>query len=981
MASFSRLQLAAALIEYDNDPSDPDKPFRSAHESAIFAHLRRIPPLPPQPRKSVDYLSVDLPGENASGARADYAMGHARAPSSTDMLKNPFGRDTIASDGVLEEGEEEDIEVDLTSWGLDSFIPKDKARNNKNSKGKDKVETLPNPHAATQASSYRSVRSLSMGNLDAFGVGGAFLDSESTAAPERRRRSLGSALELGDYQQVRPPLLHQRRSSAHDAIDRIPAAPPLHSVPFPAQSVRSASPGPNDGFVGPSRERPISSASMGLLSEVEEKPNPFAIDPPTPDQASRFDPKARARSMSVATMGSIGSRNVLAEEALHIPLGPSSPSSRLHTRTFSNASMLRDPDAASFMSGAPVQRQPIRDRPYSTLELMRPKVLVMPSPLQGQNTGVPNEQTREGFEITTDGPPLPHGARSNTGRRLSSAGLLGDPSASAVPIASNSFTPNPRANLTLSQLTFRNTLMVGGQRDVAYTDIDAGLRRATEDGEQIVDEFPEEEPARPVTVVVDEPESAGRPAGKLYGRSLVDELELRKATMRSKQRVFTGDDRPSMMARGPMQRSTTLIDPTSLNQRPVSQNLLARSETRPNLGRRGSLGGKPLLNFDEDQPLGSGPSPGGRVARSVFGVDTLWEREMTKLKEIEAKEAEAQKQQEAADSERLQKKFKKTKKGKEKAIPQDVPVEKPRVSAEAPVLPAIPRGITKGPPPPPNDDDSESSSENSDADAPQPPPPRISAEGWHSGDSDREKDGPVRTTGVGPRYPNRSRKRASATQSAAQPASDDDSEEDMPLAATVGRAVQRATRLGFPVAEPNGSDSDEEKPLSQLLTRSKLLDIPPPLELDADRPDPPSASVTPSNAIDDDEDEDDKPLGLRVSRFISSQSQLGNVDAEDDDDRPLAFHPSEQQRRTQYNMLLQQQQQQQQLMLQAQIQQSMMFSTPSLMGSGFFGAPALPQVVVPMIPPAPASPPLGAQDTTKFGRVDRWRREIVGGQP
>jgi hypothetical protein len=424
-----------------------------------------------------------------------------------------------------------------------------------------------------------------------------------------------------------------------------------------------------------------------------------------------------------------------------------------------------------------------------------------------------------------------------------------------------------------------------------------------------------------------------------------------------------------MMARGPMQRSTTLIDPTSFKQRPVSQNVLARSETRPDLGRRGSYSGKPLLNFDEDQP-GSKPSPGGRAARSVFGVDTLWEREMTKLKEIEAKEVEQQRQQEAAESERLEKKYKK-KKGKEKAVPQDVPVEEePRAPAAAPVLPAIPRGITKGPPPPPKNDDSESSSEQSDVDAPQTPTPRISAEGWHSGDSDKEKEGPVRTTGVGPRYPKRGRKRAHATGSAAQPLGDDDSEEDMPLAATVGRAVQRATLLGLPVAE--GSDSDEEKPLSQLLTKSKLPDIPP---FDADPP--PSASVTPSNAAED-EDEDDKPLGLRVSRFISSQSQLGHVGAEDEDDRPLAFHP-EQQRRTQYNMLLQQQQQQQ-LMLQAQIQQTMMFSPPSLMSSGFFGAPVLPQVM-PMIPPAPASPPPGAQDTTKFGRVDRWRREIVGGQP
>jgi hypothetical protein len=79
--------------------------------------------------------------------------------------------------------------------------------------------------------------------------------------------------------------------------------------------------------------------------------------------------------------------------------------------------------------------------------------------------------------------------------------------------------------------------MVGGQRDVAYADIDSGLRRATEEGDQVIEEVPEEEIARPVTVVVDEQDS--RPPGKLYGRSLVDELERRKATMRSKQRYVS----------------------------------------------------------------------------------------------------------------------------------------------------------------------------------------------------------------------------------------------------------------------------------------------------------------------------------------------------------------------------------------------------------------------------------------------------------
>ncbi|KAH9977723.1 hypothetical protein BGW80DRAFT_1435453 [Lactifluus volemus] len=844
MASFSRLQLAAALI--DNDPSDPTKPFRSAHESAR--------------RKSVDYLSIDLPGGHATGSKTESVQGLSRTPSSADMLRNPFGRDTIFSDGAPEEGEDE-MEVDLSSWGLDSFIPKEKGDRRKSAKGKEKVAALPNPHPATHVAPYLSGRSQSMGNLDSFGAGGAFLDSPTT---ETRPRSLSAAVDLGEYQSYRPPR-HQRPSSTHDAIDRLPVTPPLHSIPFPVQSVRSASPGPIDGM-----------GSKGLLAEAEELPNPFELEPPSPDQASRFDPKARARTMSMGTMGSLGSQISL-QRKLPIPLRDLYPNTWTRTRTLSNASMLRDNDA----------------------------VLVMPSPLQSQSQAVaaPSSMSREGFEISTDGPPLPQGARSDSNRRLSTGTLLANPPDSAVPIASNSFTPNPRANLTLSQLTFRNTLMVGGQRDVAYTDIDTGLRRALEDGEQVVDELLQEEPARPVSVIVEEPRNAERPPGKLYGRSLVDELESRKATRRSKQRVFTGDNRPSMMARGQMQRSSTLIDPASLDQRPVSQNLMA-SETRPNLARSGSFRLRPSQS-------------GVRNARSVFGVDTLWEREMEKLKQIEAEEAEEQRKQEAIEAARLEKKSKK-KKRKEKPTPLDIPVEQPTVCIETPT-PRVQRTIERRVPPPPNDDETESSGESSDGRAPR-PPPEVSAEGWHSGESDKELNGPVRTTGVGPRYPNRARRPAPFAHSATQSVEDDDSEEDIPLAATVSRAVQRATRLG---------PGDE----------------------------------------DEDEDEDDKPLGLRASRFMSSQSQLGHAAGEDDDDLPLAFHP-EQQRPTQ-------------MILQAQVHQSMMFSPPSLMGSGFFGAPVLPQMIPPFgPPPAPPSAAPDAADMTKFGRVDRWRREIVeGGQP
>ncbi|KAI0053627.1 hypothetical protein FA95DRAFT_1552124 [Auriscalpium vulgare] len=991
MAPFSRLQLAAALIEYDNDPTNPDTPFRSAHDSAIFAHLRSLPPL--EPRKSADYLGVKIPTSNGSGGDGrESALSHSRGRSSIDALRNPFAADNTADeDDYAEDEPQDDMEVDLASWGLDSFIPKEKG--SKNSRKKEKYG-LPNPHPNVPGNAYRSARSMSMGNMDSFGAGGAFLDS-GAGPSDARRRSFGDALDINYADPIRPPM-RARAASAHALIDTLPVTPPLHSVPFPSRSVRSPSPAAldEDGLRPGSRahERRYSSASMGsrgLLNDVEENPNPFALKPPSPGNASRFDPKVRARTLSMGTMGSFGGQEN------QFDVRPPSQASRLdpkaarHMRTYSNASMgsrmILDNDDASFLGGGGQRR----DRPYSTMELMRPKVLVMPSPLQGATAPAPPPTStgREGFELTTDGPPLPAGARSS--RRLSSGALMGGlaPPGSAVPIPSNSFTPNPRASLTLSQLTFRNSLMVGGQRDVAYTDIDSKLRRATEDGEQIINEVPEEEvPVRPVTVVVDEPDEPGRPAGKLYGRSLVDELEARKATMRGKQRVFTGDDRPSMMARNPLKRSSTLIDPADLVQRPVS---IGPSNARPPLTRRLSSGTKPLLDFGNDglspslTPPGQQRSPGfsGPSTRSVFGVDTLWEREMTKLRDIEAKEEEERHKEEAAEAARLEKKNKKKRKGKgkEKAVPEEVPVTNaPRASAEPPILPAIPKGITRGPPPV-NDDDTESDSDSTDGGRGAPQERKsgeTGAERWFAGSSDDGHDnGPVRTTGVGPRYPNRTRGRSQVA--------DDDSDEDLPLAVTVPRAIQRATQFG--ASAPAESDSDEEKPLSTLLEKTKLKSSIPSVNFDQ----PFNSGVREQGSHgrdeDEDEDEDNQPLGLRASRFVSMHSQSGHGgDHDEEDDRPLGLHP-EHQRRTQYFMLQQQQQQQvaaqQQMMMQAQLQTSMMLSNASLMGSGFFGPQMAPPMVM-MPSPMPGSPPPGVSDTAKFGRVDRWRRDVaVEGPP
>ena len=128
-----------------------------------------------------------------------------------------------------------------------------------------------------------------------------------------------------------------------------------------------------------------------------------------------------------------------------------------------------------------------------------------------------------------------------------------------------------------------------------------------------------------------------------------------------------------MMARGQIRRQSTLIDPASL-QRPLSRDLTALTPhgTRPPLGRRHSTGPKPLLSFDESAAQGGthlSASPGMLQTRSVFGVDTLWEREMARLKEMEAEEAQERlrAEQAAAAGKRDKKKGKKGSKGKEES--------------------------------------------------------------------------------------------------------------------------------------------------------------------------------------------------------------------------------------------------------------------------------------------------------------------------
>lgn len=395
------------------------------------------------------------------------------------------------------------------------------------------------------------------------------------------------------------------------------------------------------------------------------------------------------------------------------------------------------------------------------------------------------------------------------------------------------------------------------------------------------------------------------------------------------------------------QRSSTFIDPASLQTRPTNQhvNSFGSQNTQKGLARHPSVTIKPLLNFDgEDEKLQQ-PSPtANRLpnSRSVFGVDTLWQREMAKLKEIQGAEerenVERLKREEDAEKKKQKKKQRKKKKGGQNTSLVEVidETQKPRIPAEPPTLPNIQRASRRAPPKP-SESDISSESEDSLLQTQE-----RESNVWYS--SDEEATGPRRTTGTGPRYPNQSRK--------AFPRADEDSEEDLPLAATVHKAAARAA-FSNSQRHSLGSD-DEDRPLSHVLKAKPGT----------------SATQGRNNTFVDPQgksDDDDEPLGLRVSKTNLYPSQ------EDEDDTPLAFHP-EQQRRTQYQLLAQQQQHQQQLLMQAQLQSNMMMNlTP-----GYYPQPMLnPMAMLQMQAPIPIPSPPPIHDEAKYGRVDRWRRDVV----
>lgn len=235
--------------------------------------------------------------------------------------------------------------------------------------------------------------------------------------------------------------------------------------------------------------------------------------------------------------------------------------------------------------------------------------------------------------------------------------------------------------------------------------------------------------------------------------------------------------------------------------------------------------------------------------------------------------------------------------------------------------------------------------------------------------------GPRRTTGSGPRYANLPpRLLALQSQGQLQLDDEDSSEEDLPLVATISRAAKRATRIA------EDESSDEDRPLTALIDKAKIrVSVGGGSLFGGSGPKSPSVagSMAPRRQADD---EDDQPLGLRVSRMMTGSQYLGSVanGGDDEDDKPLGLRP-EQMRRSQMFAASQVAQQQQQMMMQAQAQaamhhQSMIFGAPSIMSAPFYGPQMAPQM---MIPPQLSTTPPPPNDTAKLNMVDAWRRDVA----
>ena len=507
-----------------------------------------------------------------------------------------------------------------------------------------------------------------------------------------------------------------------------------------------------------------------------------------------------------------------------------------------------------------------------------------------------------------------------------------------------------------------------------------------------------------------------------------------------------------MMERQAVPKST-LIDPDSLNMpqiavvdgegRPIKQDGGDGTTRRPTLkGRRVSNG--PLLDFGgangDSAGLSTAATRSAAKARSsVFGVDTLWEREVSKLEKLKQAEAEAEAEEEGRRDDEARKSRTKYKKGKDKRKSQFSPGrtadenQAPTTSTrdnQAPTLPDISRVSTSGRPRPKpvrddfSDDDMVefgAAGNNAAHERRRESTATLGVKGWFAGGSDDEDDASRRSPDSRALTPNPavppgvrgsiSPRAAGAPRLAPVADGDEDEDEDEPL---VNKMNQIRGSVFAPPAPPE-DDSDEDAPLVNLKGKARssagVAHKTPPQDLS------PKPSLSPANAQnndDADEDEDNVPLGLRASTLFPSnlnvprhspqEDRFGARAAsdEDEDEKPLGLRYSvvplsAEQQQQRYSTMLQQQQQQQMYM--QHMARSSMASFP---GMGAFAPMGMSSVAPFMAPqmtggtlsmgmgmPLPMSMPVAVPtplppnpaDTAKISRVDNWRKGVQSTLP
>lgn len=492
-------------------------------------------------------------------------------------------------------------------------------------------------------------------------------------------------------------------------------------------------------------------------------------------------------------------------------------------------------------------------------------------------------------------------------------------------------------------------------------------------------------------------------------------------------------------------RKSTLIDPESFNMpqiaivdgegRPIRQDGEDEPARRPTVkDKRASSA--PLLDFGAANGDSGGLSPaatraGTKTRGSVFGVDTLWEREVSRLERVKQAEAEAEAEERRQDEE-ARNWGSKNKKGKPKrksqlspnlAADENQPPTTSTRGNQPPILPDISRVSTSGRPRPRPVKDDMSDDEMAEfgtggRERRPESTATLGVKGWFAGGSDDEDDASRRSPdsrALTPNLPMPPGVRGSISPRVAglprlAPVADDDEDEDEPL---VNKMNQIRASVSAPLAPPLEDDSDEDAPLVNLQAKARssfgVVQEPPPQNLS------PKPSLSPPNAQnkdDDDDDEDDNvPLGLRASTSFPPnlnvphdppQGNAGVVTDEEEDEKPLGLRYSvahltaEQQQQQRYSTMLQQQQQQQQQMYMQQLARN---SMASFSGMGVFGpmgmgsvpsfmAPqmtggTLPMGMMPMGMPVavPAPLPPNPADTAKISRVDNWRKGVESAVP